>query len=505
VIIDRTSARDVTADDIRHLINAQAREENALEFKEEYRSASVLKAACAIANFGGGFIVVGIVEDDNHRACRLRTVANIERVEESARQVLRDSLSPRPVIEVVSLSVDGFDVLVIRVSPENPPHMVSSDKSTDFFNRYDATSDRMRYEEIAERFRAKYEASGFLSSYETPGVTIESTAGRTSVSLGTEGFYKNTIEELFHSGGAALAIVAASEGMTGEMDEESARHALEQPLYFRQGGWIVANPRAAVVSRAAGWEQPFPGNTTRITTSGDVVFIASVGGPLCREPEELYPYAVAEYCVSFAYLLADVIASSLPQKLIIVPVLGAQERRLRLPLGEPGSIWYDQQRTTANSMTGNRSGVPIVLPISIGRPVLSRIVAFKIASQIYEFFSYAPDKVAFAYNGQITVEPDAVTATLISVKAYLRDILLTLMEPWHFDALRRTFSMGFTLRGSRRVVWISELFLRTHHLEEPELFELLDSYDLAGKLKAARPDNNLMLGTAGVVPLPPNP
>ena len=109
-------------------------------------------------------------------------------------------------------------------------------------------------------------------------------------------------------------------------------------------------------------------------------------------------------------------------------------------------------------MTGNRCGVPIVLPVNIGRPVLSRTVAFKIASQIYEFFSYGPDKVAFAYNGQVTVEPDAVTGTLISVKAYLRDTLLTLIEPWHFDELRRTFSMGFTLGGSRRVVWISELF-----------------------------------------------
>ena len=127
------------------------------------------------------------------------------------------------------LSVDSFEVLVIRVSPESPPHMVSSGKSTDFFNRYDATSDHMRYEEIAERFRAKYEASGFLSSYKTPSVTIESTAGRTSVSLGTEGFYKNTIEELFQSGGAALAIVAASQGMTGKW----MKSLLDTPLSSR--------------------------------------------------------------------------------------------------------------------------------------------------------------------------------------------------------------------------------------------------------------------------------
>jgi predicted HTH transcriptional regulator len=59
MITDRASARDVTADDIHELIEDQTIEESALEYKET-PDADLLKEACGIANFGGGFILVGI-------------------------------------------------------------------------------------------------------------------------------------------------------------------------------------------------------------------------------------------------------------------------------------------------------------------------------------------------------------------------------------------------------------------------------------------------------------
>lgn len=62
MITDRVSAREVTRDDILHLIESRALEENALEFKE-INDTDVLKAACAIANFGGGFILIGVKEN----------------------------------------------------------------------------------------------------------------------------------------------------------------------------------------------------------------------------------------------------------------------------------------------------------------------------------------------------------------------------------------------------------------------------------------------------------
>ena len=460
-----------------------------------------MKAACAIANFGGGFIVVGIEEDGNNRAKAIKHVPNGQSTADSVRQSLRDGISPRPVFEVSVLSVDALDVIVVRISPRNSPHMVSKDKRTDFYGRYDATSERMRYEEIEERFRDKHRVSETLD-YQTPSVILESTIGRTSVSQGTEGFLRDTTAKIVGSGGPALAIVAASEGMVGSVTSKTATEVFREPLYSRHDGWLVAHPQAEVVSRLAGWEQPYPGNVTRITSSGDVVFIASVDGPLCRDPDQLYPYAVAEYCVSFSYLLADLVASSRPVKLLITPILAAQTRRLRLPLGEPGSIWFDAQKSSANSITGNSVGVPIVEQVPNGRPLLSRRLAFQIAKQIYEFFSYSPEKVAFAYNDEVTVEPDAITATLISVRAYLRDSLLTHIEPPHEDKLRRTFSMGFELNGARHILWVSDMFLRTHHWDEKRLFQHLDSIKLMDKVRASGKDDKLLLGTDGVVPFP---
>jgi len=67
LITDRNSARDVAATDIMELVDTKQVELNELEFKQNY-DADLLKAACAIANSGGGFIVIGTVEDDHHCA-----------------------------------------------------------------------------------------------------------------------------------------------------------------------------------------------------------------------------------------------------------------------------------------------------------------------------------------------------------------------------------------------------------------------------------------------------
>src|SRR5580698_741553 len=498
--MDRGSARDVTEADIKELITERQREENALEFKST-NDIDLYKAACAIANFGGGFIVLGVTEDRRHCAAGIKNIPNSERVADSVRQALRDGISPRPVFEVAVLAVGEDEVIVIRIAPQNPPHMISSEQRSDFYGRYDATSTRMRYEEIEEAFRRKHALSEAIYPT-TPTVTIESTSGRTSISEGTEGFLSNTIADLVNSGGSLFAIVAASDQMQGEVTAEIVRHAFEQPLYYRRNGWNVANPGTELVFRNAGWEQVIP-NRIRVTSSGDILFVASADGPLCsHQPDELYPYAITEYCVSFSYLLADIVASSQPLKVLVQPVVASRGRRIRLPVGEPQSIWFEQQRSSANAIQGDCKGIPIVESFDRARPVLSRELALKIASQVYECFSYGPDKVPYSYHGELTVESEAITATLTSVRTYVRDMLLTEIEMPHRDVLRQTFSMGYSLNSERRIFWVSELFLMTHHWEERRLFELLDSFDLIDRLRKAKKNDNVFLGADGVGALP---
>jgi hypothetical protein len=49
MILDRTSAGEVAPDDIRELVANREREQNSLEFKAEFHSDRLLKAACAPA------------------------------------------------------------------------------------------------------------------------------------------------------------------------------------------------------------------------------------------------------------------------------------------------------------------------------------------------------------------------------------------------------------------------------------------------------------------------
>ncbi len=59
MIIDRATARDVTSEDIRALIEHRVTEQNDLKFKAEAER-DLLKTACGVANYGGGFILWGI-------------------------------------------------------------------------------------------------------------------------------------------------------------------------------------------------------------------------------------------------------------------------------------------------------------------------------------------------------------------------------------------------------------------------------------------------------------
>ena len=219
----------------------------------------------------------------------------------------------------------------------------------------------------------------------------------------------------------------------------------------------------------------------------------------------LYPNALVEYCLSFAYLLADIIASSRPAKLLIVPMIIAGDIQLKLPLGEGGSIWFNAQVSDARTIiNANSVGLPIPEAVAPGRPILSRNIAFRMASQVYSFFGYNPRQVAFASRDEVTVEPDADTAALISLRTYLRDTLLAEISPPHEDFARGSFMFAIELANARHVFWVSEEFVSDHHWEEVKLFALLDSLRLPDVLRASNETDKLLLSNDGIVHLPPS-
>ncbi|MGH7660636.1 MAG: hypothetical protein ACRENA_06945 [Vulcanimicrobiaceae bacterium] len=62
MVTERLSAREVTPEDIRLLISSHQAELNELEFKRNADS-DLIKAACAISNSGGGYILEKLLFD----------------------------------------------------------------------------------------------------------------------------------------------------------------------------------------------------------------------------------------------------------------------------------------------------------------------------------------------------------------------------------------------------------------------------------------------------------
>lgn len=90
MLTDRLSARDVTEADVLELIAVGQKELPELEYKSEPPDQpTLLKTACALANFGGGFLLIGIAEEDD-RAIAVANVPEVQRVVERVRQTLRD-------------------------------------------------------------------------------------------------------------------------------------------------------------------------------------------------------------------------------------------------------------------------------------------------------------------------------------------------------------------------------------------------------------------------------
>jgi hypothetical protein len=258
MITDRLSARDVTVEDVQNLIDTRQPELNELEFKQ-ISDPDLLKAACAIANSGGGFIIVGIAEDAHHRAS---SIVSVERPQPSAdgiRQKLRDGLSPRAFVEVVPLQVASDNVIIIRVAPQNPPHMVSGDKRSDFYARYDATSERMRYEEIEQRFRDKFEQGQVPPTPYTPRAVLETLSGRREVAVGTAEILKQYSSAFIESGQPSLGLISVQEDFASSVASNTAEWFFTDPSYQRRAGWLVVHPSIPFSPLGGRWQQDYGG------------------------------------------------------------------------------------------------------------------------------------------------------------------------------------------------------------------------------------------------------
>lgn len=136
---------------IESLISGKAVENNRLEFKEGWNPDAIYRTICAFANdfddTGGGYIVVGVKEENGHAVRPVAGIANnaIERIEKEMvglNNLIQPYYQPRLYVE----EVDGKIILVMKISAgERRPYKVpdsvtAKQKNYNYYIRYNSSS-----------------------------------------------------------------------------------------------------------------------------------------------------------------------------------------------------------------------------------------------------------------------------------------------------------------------------------------------------------------------------
>ena len=163
MIFSGRSLDDISLDDIRLLVDNRVPEGPYLDYKETPYSGrpqdrrEMLRDVIALANAEGGYLVLGVREDGAGRPVELIPFDNPQDIAQAMHQTCLDGVRDRIEGLEVRAFETGFNqgIIVVHVPPSDwRPHMVSLNKRTDFYRRYDTDKRSMTIGEIREMILA---------------------------------------------------------------------------------------------------------------------------------------------------------------------------------------------------------------------------------------------------------------------------------------------------------------------------------------------------------------
>jgi hypothetical protein len=163
MIFSGRSLDDISLDDIRLLVDNRVPEGPHLDYKEMPYSGrpqdrrEMLRDVIALANAEGGYLVLGVREDGAGRPVELIPFDNPQDIAQAMHQTCLDGVRDRIEGLEVRAFETGFNqgIIVVHVPPSDwRPHMVSLNKRTDFYRRYDTDKRSMTIGEIREMILA---------------------------------------------------------------------------------------------------------------------------------------------------------------------------------------------------------------------------------------------------------------------------------------------------------------------------------------------------------------
>lgn len=240
MIFDGRPIAEIDDDEFAALVEDQQPEDQHLEFKALYHRdddrsrLDLLKEIAALANGGGGYVIVGI-EDVDSRACGF-VGANRDESERDASSLLDlclDHISPRiEGLEVVARLIGENGITVVRIPPSiRTPHMVTYQRGTHFIRRVADSKREMSHEEIRSAFQDEPVSRKVSEIDGKVGRLIEATERDATFEW---------LEDRVRTGGPGL-----TETADGEIIARLARKRFEDQVADSPYYWIAATPLEA--------------------------------------------------------------------------------------------------------------------------------------------------------------------------------------------------------------------------------------------------------------------
>lgn len=162
MIFDGKPIDKITDEELDAIVQENIRERQHLEFKVtvNYRDdgdrLELLRDIGALANGGGGYVIIGIRDDGQGRAVKFEPsfLGDTTSIAKSIASLCQDHIRERiDGLEIRERNVKGNPLIVVRVpSSLGIPHMVTFSNRTDFYCRYQDGKREMTYGEIKDAF-----------------------------------------------------------------------------------------------------------------------------------------------------------------------------------------------------------------------------------------------------------------------------------------------------------------------------------------------------------------
>ena len=351
MIFERRMLDQIRDDEIANLVETHVSERQHVEFKAtfEYKKDAakmeLLRDVVAMANGGGGYLIIGVRDDGHGRAqtfAEPALMANPDSVIQAIRSLCHDHIAERiEGIEIRRRDVNGNIVLMARVPVSGRrPHMVTLNHGTTFVTRVEDGKREMSLGEIREAF------------VNAPmGLRLDSIDARISDLFRTltRSDGKKELTKALETGGVSDALLRAEDGrVVAEVMRERFEGEVGNSPYLWLSATAVAprrhlialdQPEVAAVlseppgSRPNGWNMAGLDYRRRrsmngvelgakerayleVYENGHLEFWTTIGELFCwrqsmderRIRPRLYPYAVVEYPVSFLRLASAVLS-----------------------------------------------------------------------------------------------------------------------------------------------------------------------------------------------------